>query len=111
MPTEGVHRQVSQLPGLRTPPHVSHQVESLLSSKEKVDDEIEDAYAQAEATRLRDQQGSVLEEVLNISSVLTDGASAMVDDSFLKCFTSATPEPWNWNFYLFPAWVVGCAFR
>jgi glycerol-3-phosphate O-acyltransferase 3/4 len=46
----------------------------------------------------------VLTDCLNISSVLTDAASAMVDDSFSKCFRSASPDPWNWNFYLFPLW-------
>lgn len=50
------------------------------------------------------QQHSLLSIVLNINSVLTDAASAMVDDSFLKCFTSAAPDPWNWNLYLAPVW-------
>eukprot|EP00879_Flechtneria_rotunda_P033559 GHRR01037180.1.p1 GENE.GHRR01037180.1~~GHRR01037180.1.p1 ORF type:complete len:125 (-),score=35.89 GHRR01037180.1:14-388(-) len=44
--------------------------------------------------------------MLNINSVLTDAAAAMVDDSFLKCFTSAAPDPWNWNFYLAPLWYA-----
>lgn len=62
--------------------------------------------AQAEAERLASgqQQHSLLSIVLNINSVLTDAASAMVDDSFLKCFTSAAPDPWNWNLYLAPVW-------
>lgn len=51
------------------------------------------------------------QDVLNISSVLTDGASAIVDDSFLRCFTSTSPDPWNWNFYLMPAWLLGLLFR
>jgi glycerol-3-phosphate O-acyltransferase 3/4 len=59
---------------------------------------------QAEAERLQGQQKSLLAVMLNINSVLTDAAAAMVDDSFLKCFTSAAPDPWNWNFYLAPIW-------
>jgi len=58
---------------------------------------------QAEAERLQGQK-SLLSVMLNINSVLTDGAAAMVDDTFLKCFTSASPDPWNWNFYLAPLW-------
>lgn len=60
---------------------------------------------QAETERLG-QQKSLLAVLLNINSVLTDAASAMVDDSFLRCFTSASPDPWNWNFYLAPMWCV-----
>lgn len=58
---------------------------------------------QAEAERLQGQK-SLLSVMLNINSVLTDGAAAMVDDSFLKCFVNAQPDPWNWNFYLAPLW-------
>lgn len=54
---------------------------------------------------------TVPQDVLNISSVVTDGAAAIVDDSFLRCFTSTSPDPWNWNFYLFPAWLVGVVLR
>lgn len=64
---------------------------------------------QAEAERMQSiegQQQSLLKVMLNINSVLTDAAAAMVDDSFLRCFTSATPDPWNWNFYLAPLWYV-----
>lgn len=49
-------------------------------------------------------QKSLLSVMLNINSVLTDGAASMVDDSFLKCFVNAAPDPWNWNFYLAPLW-------
>jgi hypothetical protein len=71
---------------------------------------MEDAYVQAEHIRRLQSVASVasaaggagsrpslLADVLNISHVLSDGASAIVDDSFNKCFTSATPDPWNWN--------------
>lgn len=71
--------------------------------------EIEAMYANAEQARLGKQ--SLVEDVLNISNVLTDGAAAMVDDSFNKCFTSLRPEPWNWNIYLYPCWVMGVLLR
>lgn len=84
-----------------------------------VEQEMEAAYVQADQTRLRkshirhpslgsvppsdaasdagqagaptdlDAQGDLLRDTLNISHVLTDAAAAIVDDSFLKCFTSA----------------------
>lgn len=49
--------------------------------------------------------------MLDISSPLNDAASAIVDDSFLRCFTSAVDEPWNWNFYLLPLWILGVVLR
>ncbi len=66
---------------------------------------------QAEAQRLEEQPGELLSDVLNISAVVTDAAAAAVDDSFLKCFTSMSPDPWNWNVYLMPAWLLGLVFR
>ena len=50
-------------------------------------------------------------DLLDISSLLTDAASAIVDDSFLRCFQSASEDPWNWNAYLFPAWLLGVVIR
>lgn len=50
-------------------------------------------------------------DLLNISPVLTDAASAVVDDSFLRCFQSQPPDPWNWNVYLFPLWCIGVVVR
>ncbi|KAL6776637.1 GPAT2 [Auxenochlorella protothecoides x Auxenochlorella symbiontica] len=59
-----------------------------------------------------DHAGSnLLSDVLDISSPLNDAASAIVDDSFLRCFTSAVDEPWNWNFYLLPLWILGVVLR
>ena len=34
-----------------------------------------------------------------------------MDDSFLRCFKSSPDEPWNWNIYLFPLWLLGVAVR
>lgn len=72
----------------------------------------------AEQHRLHVQQDScspvnrsLLADVLNISNVVTDGAAAMVEDSFNKCFISAKPDPWNWNFYLWFCWGLGVLIR
>eukprot|EP00878_Enallax_costatus_P012484 GHUV01013037.1.p4 GENE.GHUV01013037.1~~GHUV01013037.1.p4 ORF type:complete len:112 (+),score=43.06 GHUV01013037.1:346-681(+) len=95
--------QQQYLPGLTMP--VGRALSDLATG---VDDrEIENAYIEAEAERMASeagQQKSLLKVMLNINSVLTDAAAALVDDSFLRCFTSATPDPWNWNFYLAPLW-------
>ena len=50
-------------------------------------------------------------DVLDISDLLQDAGAAIVDDSFLRCFKQASTEPWNWNAYLFPLWVVGLIVR
>jgi glycerol-3-phosphate O-acyltransferase 3/4 len=49
--------------------------------------------------------------VLNLSPTLNDAAAAIVDDSFLRCFTSMPDDAWNWNFYLLPLWVFGVLVR
>jgi len=46
-----------------------------------------------------------------VGETLADAANAIVDDSFLRCFTSAPPDPWNWNVYLFPMWCAGVVCR
>eukprot|EP00245_Coleochaete_scutata_P012610 TRINITY_DN4912_c0_g1_i1.p1 TRINITY_DN4912_c0_g1~~TRINITY_DN4912_c0_g1_i1.p1 ORF type:complete len:467 (+),score=85.52 TRINITY_DN4912_c0_g1_i1:239-1639(+) len=53
----------------------------------------------------------LLSELLDIAPVLNEAASAIVDDSFTRCFKSNTPEPWNWNLYLFPLWCIGVGVR
>lgn len=50
-------------------------------------------------------------EVLDLSAPFTDGAAAIIDDSFLRCFTSLPPDNWNWNLYLFPMWCIGVVVR
>lgn len=50
-------------------------------------------------------------DLLDISSLLTDAASAIVDDTFLRCFQSASEHPWNWNAYLLPIWSLGVVVR
>ncbi|KAK9832260.1 hypothetical protein WJX74_004697 [Apatococcus lobatus] len=54
---------------------------------------------------------TILQDLFDISPLLNDAAAAMVDDSFLRCFTSATTDPWNWNVYLMPIWLVGVVVR
>jgi hypothetical protein len=49
--------------------------------------------------------------MLNVEELLNEGATAIVDDSFTKCFKSTPSDPWNWNVYLFPMWCVGCLIR
>nr|ALK24260.1 glycerol-3-phosphate acyltransferase [Lobosphaera incisa]UUT39807.1 glycerol-3-phosphate acyltransferase [Lobosphaera incisa] len=76
-----------------------------------VEQTIEDYYVQEEQRRLSMQSGSLLRDLLDISPLLNDAAAAIVDDSFLRCFTSASSDPWNWNIYLFPIWLLGLVFR
>ena len=57
------------------------------------------------------QEKDIITDVFDISSTLNDAASALVDDTFLRCFKSAIDDPWNWNFYLFPLWLVGVVVR
>ncbi|KAM0846091.1 hypothetical protein ACQ4PT_055902 [Festuca glaucescens] len=52
-----------------------------------------------------------LRDLLDISPVLSQAAGAIVDDSFTRCFKSNSPEPWNWNIYLFPLWCLGVVIR
>ena len=38
---------------------------------------------------------------------LRNGVDVIVDDSFWRCFEDRETVPWNWNFFLFPIWMVG----
>eukprot|EP00803_Ostreobium_quekettii_P001706 evm.model.scf_582.10 EVM.evm.TU.scf_582.10 scf_582:55705-60927(+) len=82
-----------------------------MEAKNELERKVEKSYVDADEERLASAKGSLLQEVLDISSVLSDGAACLVDDSFFRCFTSATPDPWNWNFYLFPLWACGVVIR
>ena len=48
---------------------------------------------------------------MDISSFVQDAAAAIVDDSFLRCFQSQSSDPWNWNIYLAPLWLIGLVVR
>jgi hypothetical protein len=45
------------------------------------------------------------------SHILAQGVSAVVDDSFNRCFLSIDSDDWNWNVYLLPGWLVGLLIR
>lgn len=94
---------------------MSSQLGDLTAIKDDVSENgrnLEDIAAERDAHRLSSQSGgSLLQDLLNISPVLTDAAAAVVDDSFLRCFQGARPDPWNWNIYLFPLWLLGCVMR
>ncbi|KAL3701590.1 hypothetical protein R1sor_019612 [Riccia sorocarpa] len=65
----------------------------------------------AESGPKADVNRNLLRDILDISPTLSEAASAIVDDSFTRCFKSNSPEPWNWNIYLFPLWIVGVITR
>lgn len=50
-------------------------------------------------------------ELLDCSDSVNAAAAAIVDDTFTKCFKSNAPDPWNWNWYLFPLWCIGVVIR
>merc|ERR1712137_860663 len=54
---------------------------------------------------------SKLFEVKDCIPLIREAAQTMVNDNFTQCFESVWPEPWNWNVYLFPMWVIGVFVR
>lgn len=54
---------------------------------------------------------AILPRLLDASGVLQDAASAIIDDTFNRCFTFTAQVNWNWNFYLFPLWCFGVVLR
>ncbi|KAL4452735.1 hypothetical protein ABPG75_008397 [Micractinium tetrahymenae] len=72
---------------------------------------VDEAVVLAEREGAAQHQGNVLADVLDISSPLNDAAAAIVDDSFLRCFKTLPDDPWNWNAYLFPLWLMGVVVR
>lgn len=60
---------------------------------------------------LQKQKSSILPALLNCSGVVQDACNAIVDDSFNRCFQMKDQRPWNFNFYLYPLWVVGFIIR
>ncbi|GBG61079.1 hypothetical protein CBR_g18671 [Chara braunii] len=74
----------------------------------------EDLYAEWSAANAQadySQEHSLLGELLDVSQVLTEGVSAIVDDNFTRCFKCNPPDAWNWNIYLFPLWCIGVVVR
>lgn len=43
--------------------------------------------------------------------LVRQGYTAMVDDSFTRCFKSKKVVRWNWNCYLWPVWILGVCVR
>ncbi|KAE8779901.1 glycerol-3-phosphate acyltransferase 4 [Hordeum vulgare] len=70
-----------------------------------------DDYLPADSLPQEPPRSLTLRDLLDISPVLTEAAGAIVDDSFTRCFKSNSPEPWNWNIYLFPLWCLGVVIR
>eukprot|EP00193_Tetraselmis_chui_P014428 CAMPEP_0177791090 /NCGR_PEP_ID=MMETSP0491_2-20121128/23732_1 /TAXON_ID=63592 /ORGANISM="Tetraselmis chuii, Strain PLY429" /LENGTH=450 /DNA_ID=CAMNT_0019313267 /DNA_START=213 /DNA_END=1566 /DNA_ORIENTATION=- len=75
------------------------------------DEAIEEEYVSAEGLRNVKGGAPLRHQLLDISDHLSDAASAIIDDSFWKCFAMNDPEPWNWNIYLFPLWCGGVVLR
>eukprot|EP00768_Dysnectes_brevis_P005599 gnl/Dysnectes_brevis/4107_a5398_484.p1 GENE.gnl/Dysnectes_brevis/4107_a5398_484~~gnl/Dysnectes_brevis/4107_a5398_484.p1 ORF type:complete len:526 (+),score=170.97 gnl/Dysnectes_brevis/4107_a5398_484:102-1679(+) len=55
--------------------------------------------------------GSPSLHLIDLVSFVGEAAQAAVQDSFWECFDESEPVRWNWNLYLFPLWLVGCAIR
>ena len=71
---------------------------------------IDQVYYSREQERLSVKK-DVASLVLDVSGVMGDGAAAVVDDSFWRCFEHNHPDPMNWNFYLLPMWALGVVVR
>jgi len=61
--------------------------------------------------RSREKKQLILPALLNCSGVVQDACNAIVDDSFNRCFQMKDQQPWNFNFYLYPLWVIGFIVR
>jgi 1-acyl-sn-glycerol-3-phosphate acyltransferase len=72
---------------------------------------VEDMLLESGSLDIKTDEKRLLRDLLDISPTLNEAASAIIDDSFTRCFKSNTPEPWNWNIYLFPLWVCGVIIR
>uniref|UniRef100_A0A061S3J5 Glycerol-3-phosphate O-acyltransferase 3/4 n=1 Tax=Tetraselmis sp. GSL018 TaxID=582737 RepID=A0A061S3J5_9CHLO len=103
------------LPGLRSSSIKERPDEKLILSEVQgggvSHHEIEDEYVQAEGERMLKDDIPVCHQVFDISSLLSDAASAIMDDSFWRCFAMNEPDAWNWNVYLFPLWCGGVILR
>jgi len=108
-------RTSGPLPGLRSMRASAKEGEEAVGveSSEALDDSvIEDEYVEAEGERRQgSKDGQLCHQVFDISTTLADAGSAIMDDSFWRCFAMNDPEPWNWNIYLFPLWCCGVLLR
>eukprot|EP00892_Ulva_mutabilis_P010122 jgi/Ulvmu1/7482/UM037_0026.1 len=99
------------LPGLRSTGSVNPKQLPDVEFEEKVDPGIETLYEEGEMTRREGADQKALAQLFNTSDLMCDAATALIDDSFFRCFTSAPPDNWNFNWYLFPAWCIGFVVR
>uniref|UniRef100_A0A0C9RKX3 TSA: Wollemia nobilis Ref_Wollemi_Transcript_13066_1763 transcribed RNA sequence n=1 Tax=Wollemia nobilis TaxID=56998 RepID=A0A0C9RKX3_9CONI len=83
----------------------------MVSSKSEIDLDRPNVEEYLAEPHLEADKKLLLRDLLDISPALNEAASAIVDDSFTRCFKSNPPEPWNWNLYLFPLWCAGVLFR
>ena len=54
------------------------------------------------------------QHLFNLADVVPffrEGAEAMVQDNFNRCFSVSQEPAWNWNFYLAPVWFCGVVVR
>eukprot|EP01133_Synstelium_polycarpum_P018239 gene18239-21823_t len=49
--------------------------------------------------------------LMDVAPFMTDGVEVLVEDEFTRCFTSPEINAWNWNIYLYPAWLFGLFIR
>ena len=92
----------------------SYPVDDIVHNVEDEEDEEEDEEEEDGVGRARGgkrQCSSALAGLLDISGVLNEGAGAIADDSFWKCFQLSRTPPWNWNWYLLPLWSLGVLIR
>ena len=50
-------------------------------------------------------------ELADVLPTITEGVGMIAQDDFSKCFTGTTGQPWNWNAYLYPLWLLGVILR
>lgn len=43
--------------------------------------------------------------------LIREGMQVTVDDEFTRCFAENEQHRWNWNLYLYPAWLLGVFLR
>ena len=50
-------------------------------------------------------------DMRDLGSFFKHGMEVIVQDGFSRCFESSRAQPWNWNLYLWPLWLLGVAVR
>jgi glycerol-3-phosphate O-acyltransferase 3/4 len=50
-------------------------------------------------------------ELRDIVRMLRQGVEVLVEDDFSRCFESYKSPPWNFTWYLYVLWAIGCAVR